>query len=212
MIHFNINNIKMLKGSIIFTEKEYELWFQQGRDNIAIEDLRKELANRGIHADKIMHEEIENFVFNSIIWKTPDFLFPIYKQLVEKLSFKMVTHYVNSRRYYNERTILYYGAAIAGIILADTNQQYQGLSMYYYIKKGKKILSNYVCTSCTCPFENFPTCSVCFYYMILFANDCIIHLGRPLYIELTYNFLLFYFGVKDRIIKDIFSYMIPFTY
>ena len=209
-----------LQASITFREEEYRLWFCSGKSNVLVSDLRKELMRRGVpskNINKIKHCDIENFVFKSIIRKTaPHALFVIYKRLVQELSYDYVKAYVSNRRYHKDVVAYGYNPFVVGIILSDsknkeTDDAIQSMNIKKYIIKGKEIIESdltfdHLC-SCALTYDLHVLCSCCRHYMMLFANECIIHLGQDLFIQQFYNYLLFAYHFKGILITDVIHYI-----
>lgn len=156
-----------LQSSIVFTEDEYQNLFCGTRNKKAsLAELRVLLTNLGIkNVNKIKHCDIENFIFNSIIWKTDNLLF-VYKDLVQQLSYNSVLNHVKTKRYNKDVITFYYNHYVTGIILSNSINkeiEYQDAqkraNIKKYIEYGKSLLqfaenNPYDNTLCACTTEH----------------------------------------------------------
>lgn len=219
-----------LHSNIIFTEKQYQELFCQGKQNPLLSDVRKMLVQKGVnHVNKLKHADIENFVFNSIVRKTckPEMM-EIYKRLIKDKSYDDILSYVRDKRYHKDCITFTYTPMITGIILAKTVDVYELERRYLHDKeidrqkaknvgcviiKSRELLSSnhFSDMLCNCDSKkiNFMTfnCPCCNQKMVNFADECIINLAEPILKEKSYHFLLFLFGMKTIIIKDIVTYI-----
>ncbi len=206
---FNINKVQ-------FTEEEYHLWFNNGKKSLLLKNVKIELDKRSIqYNNKVKKEECEQFVFNNIIREKADICnnFALYKKYMARFSFLDVKAYVRNKRQYRRKISPQYIDLVTGIILSDKNHRNLLHSEIVTLINGRTMLDmskqdekHFKCSHTTMWDTNYEidSCACCRYNVILFANDCVIKLGRDKFERDFHLFYIFSHSVSERlVVKDI---------
>lgn len=212
MLFFNVN-----VNEVQFTEEEYCLWFTNGKKSLLLKDIKIELDKRLIqYNNKVKKEECEQFVFNNIIREKADTCnnFALYKKYAAQFSFSDVKAYIRTKRQYRSKTSPVYINLVTGIILSDKNHHNLSQSKIVTLMNGKTILDMFKqdekyfkCFHTNMWDVNYEidSCASCRYDVMLFANDCVIKLGREKFERDFHLFYIFSRSVSKRqlVVKDI---------
>ena len=219
----------MQQNKLTFTEEEYKLWFCSGKQNQKL--MRVLLAYRGVDTKFVKREALEELVFEGIPRETRDNIKPFSglrffipeSKLVTSL-FSVYKYFVNNRRLINWDEVCNYVLTrrrvlnivslrtIAGIILSESTIYDNNYSKNFILKgqcinKALTTAKRGTHSSCVTPHVlkevTACLCEYCIFKLTDLADDCTIKLGRKIFDEMSYKFLLFRTQQKFDVVPDI---------
>jgi hypothetical protein len=192
-----------LDANIVYTLEEYRELFKINR--LIMTRIKESLLKKGIQSDNNFIIDLENFIFNSIKWEIDVKHFNIYKRLVKNLSYNDIFLHVAQKRTKSIASVRY-NSRITEIIIVKTenimNNKYTHSALNFL--NHNHFPESY--TLCSCHYNKHEwkfDCPCCNHIMMKFADHCISDIGSKLLIQNTYQYLLFLFGMKDRLINDV---------